>query len=747
MRSKRPAAWIALALVVPLAAAACGDGGTTPPAPKHYDIAIEGGDAQFGLAGTELAQPLQVVVSDPQTALPQKGVTVSWSVSAGDGASVDPTTSVTDSTGVASTSLTLGPSPGQYVVRADIPSGVVTPVEFDVTALAQAPTITSISPQTPSAGDTVTITGENFFGGASDLQVLFDGFSGLVVSATSTQIRAVIPPCLPGRTVQVSVAIGSVAGPATSLDVVSAGVAVLQLPVGGVISAAGEQDVACLRIDPQLSGTRFLVAIQNATAVAGASMPFHFTALAGAGVVASLAPRGGAFDLQATTALTGMARRPAPPSPQIAWEMRIRQRERNELRPQDFIRGRRPAVAGDVVAAVPSVGDQKDFQVVNKDNQFTKVSAVVKFVGAHGVIYQDVNAPANGFTTTQFQHFSELFDDPIYDTDVATYGAPSDIDGNEHVDILFTPVVNELTPKGSNGFVAGFFYGNDLSTNQGSNRGEIFYSLVPDPTGKFGDVRSTSDIFEVVPPTLAHEFMHMIHYNQRVLIRGGFGLDALWLSEGLAHTAEDVVGQVFADRGDLANADEFQSSNYARAYYYLGSFSQSPDHTYDVSLLAEDGFGSLEQRGAAWLMLKYLRGLYGDGLLKQLVQTTLSSADNISSHTGQSWQSIFNDWSVALYADNDPELSGANIPARYQFAKIDLRKTIFSSSRGGFALQPEQHGFVDFDIADTLPAASPFFLILDAGASTDPLNLNLAPRFGSKFGGDSRAQIAILRLR
>ncbi|NIR38511.1 MAG: hypothetical protein GWO00_01660, partial [Gemmatimonadetes bacterium] len=100
--------------------------------------------------------------------------------------------------------------------------------------------------------------------------------------------------------------------------------------------------------------------------------------------------------------------------------------------------------------------------------------------------------------------------------------------------ILFSPAVNALTPRGSSGFVGGFFFGVDLLPDtEGSNAGEIFYTLVPDPDGIYSDPRPKDDILELVPAILAHEFQHMVHFNQRVLLLGAEANEAVWLSEGL----------------------------------------------------------------------------------------------------------------------------------------------------------------------------------------------------------------------
>ena len=146
--------------------------------------------------------------------------------------------------------------------------------------------------------------------------------------------------------------------------------------------------------------------------------------------------------------------------------------------------------------------------------------------------------------------------------------------------------------SGWTSFVAGFFFGIDLLPDQAhGNEAEVFYTLVPDPDGDFGNVRRADQLLEGVPPVMAHEFQHMIHFNQRVLLRDA-GLEAPWLSEALAHSAEHLLGNVFLARGDDQRAFDFRIQNYLRAEFYL----EAPDA---VSPLGPST--PLAVRGAAWL--------------------------------------------------------------------------------------------------------------------------------------------------
>jgi hypothetical protein len=69
-----------------------------------------GGDEQFGPAGSVLPLPLEVRVLDDD-ARPVPGVTVTFEASAG-GGTIDPASTFTDASGVATATWTLGPEPG-----------------------------------------------------------------------------------------------------------------------------------------------------------------------------------------------------------------------------------------------------------------------------------------------------------------------------------------------------------------------------------------------------------------------------------------------------------------------------------------------------------------------------------------------------------------------------------------------------------------------------------------------------------
>ena len=691
-----------------LALGACGE--STGPSDSRVSVSVQSGDGQFGIASGTLAEPLQVIVTDPVTKQPKDGVTVQWRVVTGTGAVLLPAATETGQDGISSIQVTLGPQLGSYEFEATAEKQVGDPARFDARAVLP-PTITSLSPTDADVGDTITITGTNYSTNADENTVLFGGMRGRVLSATTTQLRVVVPACLPTRSVTVRVGLGAVASNPSGITVTGGTQAALQLQVGQSAVFRDPNELGCqtLRATP----ARYLIVAQNVSEVVGSRTPFE---------------------------LIGVTHPPIASIPVVStvltatdygseWELALRAFERTLTGPLP----ERSDLGPDALIAAPEIGDRREFRVYDKNEKFVKVNAEVKAITQHAIVYQDLNAPANGFSTAQFQQLGAAFDNPTYEIDVNVFGQPTDVDANGKVIILLTPVVNELTPAGASGFVAGFFFGCDLQTTRecsGSNSGEMFYLFVPDPTGKHGNVRNASTVLNSVLPVLAHEFQHMISFGARR------NLDALWLSEGLAHHAEDMVADEYARRGDTFNSLLFRQQNYARAGIFLR------DQT-GPSLVSTDLPGTLELRGGSWLLVKYLEGHYGGStLLRTLTTSTRSSVNNVSNATGQPWSTLLSDWAVALWADNVPGyLPAGPVNPKHTFPNIQLRSALGSN----YSLAPTSVGVSDFIVAGSLGASSQRHVLLDQG--TRPVNLAFTGQRGGAFANNAMPQVTILRIQ
>ena len=719
-RMRRGPAALALALLAGIAIAACDDGPSGPE--RGYTIRIRSGDDQFAGFGSPLENPLQVTVEDATSGAAVQGVQVTWSVIDGSGAELGSEVSVTDANGVAATTLVLGPVDALYRVRATVDQLKGSPAVFEATAVAPAH-VDSITPSAAAAGDTVVIHGTGFAANPDDNTVLVAGFRARVLEATATMLRVVVPACVPTRRAEVTANRGIVESNVALLDVTGSNAAPLAMDVGDVVRLAAVDALDCLRLAGGID-VGYLLLLQNATDVPGRELPWRLTGATPSEVIA--APQRSRY-----RELHPQATRPG--DLQQILDLELRDLEADAATPRvDAVAPRSMARAASV--APVRVGDRRDFWVFRRAGEYERVTAVVRHVSTHAILYEDTDAPDGGFQPGDFEAFGRIFDDPIYPTLVDVYGQPSDVDGNDRIIILFTPVVNRMTPPGSgSGFVAGFFFGIDLLDDQArGNEAEVFYTLVPDPQGVFGNVRTFDQLLQGVPPVMAHEFQHMIHFNQRVLELDA-DLDQTWLSEALAHTAEEVVGDEFLERGDDARARAFRTQNFLRALIWM-------DNPAVVSLIGPAV--PLEVRGGSWLMLEYLQGHFGgETLLAGLTRTEATGAANLSAETGLDWGTTLSRFGIAVWAD---DYGIPNLDPIYTFPTVDLRAVY---AEIGFPLDPLPLAWTDFGRTGALPSAASMYWLLEGGAlASGTLNLAVAGRH-TPFGAADRPQLTILRVR
>src|SRR5881396_1300308 len=187
-------------------------------------MTLSGGDRQTGVVGSTLPTALSVRVAD-QFNNPVAGVQISWSVVDG-GGSVNPAITTSNTSGIASTSWTLGtrmtPTDSTQVVQA---TGVGSPVNFtgftvpgpvsasQTTVVASPATITA---STGSSASTITVTGRDQYGNVIRGKTV-------VLAATGTG-NALVQPS-PDTTIASGVATGTLSSTVAQGKTVSATVA------------------------------------------------------------------------------------------------------------------------------------------------------------------------------------------------------------------------------------------------------------------------------------------------------------------------------------------------------------------------------------------------------------------------------------------------------------------------------------------------------------------------------------------
>ena len=356
-------------------------------------------------------------------------------------------------------------------------------------------------------------------------------------------------------------------------------------------------------------------------------------------------------------------------------------------------------------SAPPQVGDLISFNVASSacSNIVTRGARVVA-IGAQSIVVADTLNPSGGFTTADYQRFAARFDTLVYPIDVANFGSPGDIDINGKILLLFTSAVNALTPRASESYVAGFFYNRDLFPTvgtpefqgcAGSNYGELFYLLAPDPNGVInGNVRQKSFVDSVTTSVIAHEFEHLINASRRLYVTPGVEeFEVPWLDEGLAHVAEELLFYHEAGVAPRSNLDSVairsserirnafnndQSSNVSRYRDFLEKPSENSPFRDD---------DSLETRGASWNLLRYLTDRKGgteSATWQALAKGPTAGITNLTTVFGGDLPARVRDWAVSHYADD--QTSG--LPSELTQPSWNWRSLYKALSRGSGAAFP-----------------------------------------------------------
>ena len=473
------------------------------------------------------------------------------------------------------------------------------------------------------------------------------GISSLLVAAacsdsTGPKPPPLLPECTAGRGFAVSLAVDSF----VSIDPV---------PDSGCVLFPANAGVDTVE---------YLVVPQSATGVPGLSAPFL---LRGDTVHPPMA------------ALTASA---APLSPVERFHMFLREGERTHwygFAPQSQrAPARFPAL---LQTGPPDSGSTRSFSLCAKldCSSFKTVTATAKVVRGHIALYVDNLAPANGLNQADLDTIADTFNNRLYPLDTTAFGRESDIDNNTVVIVLMTNAVNQLVSASqclSSGFVTGFFFAADIdpqfANDSRVNHGEIFYSMVADPSQTLSCSHSRTEVKRLAPITFVHEFQHMISFNRHVLLGGGEA-EALWLNEGLSHLAEDLGGRSYlpGTAKDSLTFRDFVFGDFQDAYQYL-------DEQGSHFLLATAGIGTLAERGAMWLFVRFITDQSRTdtsfaataAFTRKLEETMLTGADNVATQTGVRFDSLVARWALATWVS---DLPGFTAPSTLKYTSWDLR--------------------------------------------------------------------------
>ena len=207
-------------------------------------------------------------------------------------------------------------------------------------------------------------------------------------------------------------------------------------------------------------------------------------------------------------------------------------------------------------------------------------------------------------TTQSIQEIIDRFSSSSQSIVDLTFGGPSDVDGDGKLLFLFTPTVDETGPFG------GFFRSGSVLTTSIGGDGNLADLIYLSPSRDIDKYESL----------LAHEYQHLVNFNQHFFVNGGDGEES-WLNEALSHFTEDLVGEHVAG-GNPSRLDAFLAA--PESFRMNGA-----------------AFASSGIRAAAYLTLQTMIDLHGSTILSNLVNTDLTGIENIEASTGATFDSLF----------------------------------------------------------------------------------------------------------
>ena len=746
------------------------------------ELVVVSGDAQFGFPGEQTTEPLVVEVHD-QYGNPNAGVEVSWSVEGGGTLSAAKDT--TDTDGHASVMWTLGAGNNRVSATIAQLDGVSAPFAATIT-VSDVVALASVSPDTLVEGGSATLTGTGFSATPSANKVYVDGVAAVVTAATTTSIAITVPSfdCKPTRAAPVRVVIGGEGSNAVDGVVKGKGTAV-DLAVGGQLIVRDPAKF-CLQLGANAAPSQFLVGAQSVSEVVSSLTPVTVSTAVAPGDE-PLAFRSPGAPLASRMSSSGAALANVLTTPeQQRWrlhrtaEAKLRARERqivSTLPRRSIASGGVPRIAARQVGSGAQVGDTirvkvPDISKTNFCSDTTSIKTVVRAVGTKGIWLEDVGNPAGGYTSSDFQQLSDKFDNDIYASDVAYFGAPTDFDDNGHVVIVTTKEVN----KQAN--VLGFVVNTDLyptSVCAGSNEGEFYYGRAPDPDGDYespapyalATARNDAQLL------IAHEFTHVIQFGRRMINDDATSFQSIWEMEGQATLAQEIVGNDLNGRTTGQNYGPevvFPPQGYTGVSWYLPGFtdlvlyygfksptervSTAPEQCSWLDLPSRGNTGPCisgrEVYGVPWLFLRWLSDQFGPsvpggeaGVQKALIDGNVAGYANVESVVGVGIDTLLAQWAAALYVD-DYWSPAPNPNPRLGYKSWNLH-AIYEALVPTAQLTPRAHAFQSFsDVVTVRGGSTAYFTI--GGTATHGAAIKLRDALGQPLAANGPMQLWIVRL-
>jgi len=280
----------------------------------------------------------------------------------------------------------------------------------------------------------------------------------------------------------------------------------------------------------------------------------------------------------------------------------------------------------------------------------TQITATVQYVSNNAVWFvQDGLSGDDLLTSSELQDLATAFENTIFPKITNVFGPATDVDGNNKIFIVLSPLVGDAG-------LFGYVYSVDLFpdgtfTGIRSNEGDIFYATTPGPPINTYGWSRTAFLSYGLPGTMAHELKHLVATGYRVL--NGDPYEEAWVEEPSAEVAKELTGYGTS----LGRIQARANVALPAPQDYRIVYDQRPG-----------GIAEQAMYGFNFLLLWRIHEQYGgDSFWKPWVQSGLTGIANLESQTGTTFEDLMVDWALTLLFDNTAFF------ANYQYNSLDLR--------------------------------------------------------------------------
>lgn len=277
---------------------------------------------------------------------------------------------------------------------------------------------------------------------------------------------------------------------------------------------------------------------------------------------------------------------------------------------KNYASSARSASVSSETAISGKVGETKEIYVDNNTNisTFVQKSATLRAVGTYCYVwvvddFYSSTAGENKVDSAIAQEYADAFD-KMYPMITNVFGKESDkicyyydddwrnmenySSTGTKINIVVYDIGNDYSlSKNQQCGIVGYFYAKDYIYNYSekgitSNNGKYFYI----------DSGYANSNFDTTISTLAHEFQHMVNYNQKTVLNDGL-TSGQWYNEMLSMLCEDMMQEHLGIKDEDSPKARTKVFN---AYYYYSGISEYNSDNQICSYATAFSFGSFIAR-------------------------------------------------------------------------------------------------------------------------------------------------------